>query len=180
MPCPTSPPGSVLTVPYEEAEQLVQADPMRQLPGEGDDQYAQFISFIHFGKDMKIKQWHEKHCQKWSIKTVYQVSRMFLWRKRRIVRMQQAIEQAERASRHKLFETHNVMLEVSREYVEKLILAGMTEANPVKAKALLDTAKGLQANVKRNQEANSRTESRERTEMARIKAAHVTETEDLD
>ena len=90
------------------------------------------------------------------------------------------LEDMRRRSRHKIFEAHFVGAHVAKEYIEQLITAGMAEESPIKAKALLETARHFGANLNRNQEANERIDVNKEVEMARIKAAHVTETEDLD
>ena len=173
--------GQVLTVPYEEALELIQDDPLAQLPGEGDEWYARFLHFIHTDANQTVVGWHRKHnAENCSEMHTQQLSRMFIWRKRRIVHQTMLTEEVARASKRQVFDTHVMQLQIADKYVEKLLDLGVAETNGAKAQSLLKAAHQLQANVLRNQADNLRHGTRFEIEMARLKASKAESAEDLD
>lgn len=173
--------GVVLTIPSEDALKLIEDDPLAQLPGEGDFWYSRFMHFIHIGTNYTIVGWHREHNKdRCTEKVTQDMSRMFLWMKRRIAHQMLHVEDAARRSRHQLYDTHVTQLRIADTYVERLLKNAETEQDTGKVQSMLKAATALQQGVLRNQADNQKDYTRFDVEMARLRAVETERAEDLD
>ena len=131
-----------VTCTHEELERLIRDEPMSQLPGENDENFSRFLTFIDSGMT-KLSAFYRDNKKELGIKvyqTMWKIANVYRWQARQCQYLQLVIDQKRQegaiAARQAYIDQHTL----ASKWTERLIQEGIASHEQVKAGAMFKAA----------------------------------------